>query len=173
MEHLSLGGRRRCLSVVKAPISDCAAAKFMTKINEAGSNATLMLGLHCTSCTNLESIYLHGLLVGGEEPDSEGEPFIPIAHGKTHGVGIYRANLDAAWLAADFAKGFPEEKGKLIVCAILFKEPHVRVVEDALICARASLVAPILEVTGNLTVIATDSRSPSQSRCPCSDRWAV
>ena len=67
-------------------------------------------------------------------------------HGRAHGEGIYTANINAGFLAMNFARGF-EDRSSLFLCVVA-PNSATRHVSDAQITLNAKNVIPLFIVSG-------------------------
>jgi len=92
--------------------------------------------LHGTQERNFESILGQGFVIPGVGNR------MPVKHGSRHGLGIYVANLDAAWLSATFC-----DKPNILVCAVL-QSTAVNHALDAQVVTCREHVVPLFQAVG-------------------------
>lgn len=110
---------------------------------------------HGTRSANHASIFDSGFLIPGQNNS------IPIRNGCAHGLGVYTAKVENAWLSRTFC-----DAPKMIVCAVVddakpLNQPapcgnfhisaeskHVRHVGDAVVVFDESRVVPLFEASG-------------------------
>jgi len=114
-----------------APLSPTVVDRFMKIICDKPSTR-LRPAFHGTSVCNHSGIFKDGLLIPGQGNT------LKVANGSAHGLGIYTANLNAAWLSRGFC-----DKPKILVCAVL-QTGAVRHVFDAMVVFNAAHVVPLL-----------------------------
>jgi len=95
------------------------------------SDANLCPAFHGTAHRNHRLIFQDGLLIPGQGNNLE------VVNGSAHGLGIYTARLNAAWLSGCFC-----DDPSLLVCAVL-QSKAVRHVMDAMVVFNAASVVPL------------------------------
>lgn len=119
----------------RTPMSLEVQQRFMEAAN--AFDGKVFPGLHGTKHENLPSIYERGLLVPGSGNGAD----IDVKNGSTYGVGVYIANLDAAWLSRRFAS-----QSELLVCAVLRSAYVCQGGNDACVVQNDAHVIPMLLV---------------------------
>ena len=117
-------------------------------------NFTVLPTLRGSDFSCLESIFLKGLLIPGEDE------CVQMRTGATHGRGIYTANLNAASLALGFNTGFPPGEFRMLVCAVA-QTGEVEHIRDAQVIRDSSLVCPLL-----VAVLSHDLAIQPNARLP-------
>jgi len=116
------------------PLSQAVKQRFMTTVKELGA-AKLSPVVHGTDHCNFDSIFEQGLLIPGQ-----GNP-LQVANGAKYGVGIYTADMNAAWLSRQFCSA-PE----MLLCAVL-KSSEVKRVRNSRVVFDAAHVVPLFLAT--------------------------
>merc|ERR1719163_1038279 len=101
----------------------------MARVNE-NLGCDVIPTWHGTDRSNLESIYYHGLCIGGQEVGRK--------HGAAHGIGVYASNLNAPSLSMRFASHC-----EMLVCIVLNTSgvaPH----GDAQLVSNRKDVVPVM-----------------------------
>eukprot|EP00929_Paragymnodinium_shiwhaense_P000705 TRINITY_DN10093_c0_g1_i1.p1 TRINITY_DN10093_c0_g1~~TRINITY_DN10093_c0_g1_i1.p1 ORF type:complete len:641 (+),score=72.68 TRINITY_DN10093_c0_g1_i1:89-2011(+) len=156
------------VDISPGPVSNDVARRFMDAMYR--TNSLPRPAYHGTCLTNFDSIFKRGLLIPGNKSG------IRVQNGSAHGVGIYTAQVDAAWLSSGFC-----DSPNLLLCAVLPVKQVVRFVGDAMVVFEESYVVPLYKVKchyfGNIdfgraakstsspasTVATTASSAPSTS----------
>ncbi|CAE7783181.1 unnamed protein product, partial [Symbiodinium sp. CCMP2456] len=133
------------------PTNKCVYDRFKLQIKKKGNLCPVF---HGTDEANLPSIYAKGLLVPG------GEQGVRVAHGASHGNGIYTAKTQNPGLSFGFCRG---TRRPLLVCGVLddavplarkyqlgnhyvtAESQNARHVGDAIVVFDASRVIPLFE----------------------------
>lgn len=108
----------------------------MRRLLSQSSRLQVLPALHGTKERNFESILGQGFVIPGAGNS------MPVKHGSRHGLGIYVANLDAAWLSASFC-----DKPKLLVCAVL-QSTAVHHALDAQVVTCREHIVPLFQAVG-------------------------
>jgi len=115
---------------------------FMKAAAPTNKTLTICPALHGTRA-DLRSIFDNGLLIPGQNNN------IGVANGSAHGVGIYTANLNAAWLSWGFCD---PQNPQMIICAVL-QSSSVEHHGDAQVIFDESHVIPLF-VARNIEPVA-------------------
>jgi len=96
------------VELTKAKVAPKVQNRFMNTVQQLSCpTQQLMPTYHGTASSNFPGILEKGLLV----PKHDG---VTVANGSMHGVGVYTAEMGAAWLS----KGFVRDDDKMFVCAV-------------------------------------------------------
>merc|ERR1719221_2001585 len=110
------------VTLIPAPMHADVVDRFLNALeNWPDEQLKITVGVHGTRA-DFGSIFRRGLLIPGENNG------VRVVNGSANGVGIYTANLNAAWLSVRFCADAAHPE--MLVCAIL-QTPSVRHANDA------------------------------------------
>lgn len=135
-----------------ADISESVQNKFMGRVTTNGRGMLPTFGYHGTKNSNIPSILSRGLLVPGQKSG------ISVAHGSSHGVGIYTGLPGAAGLSRVFC-----DSSNMLICGAV--DPDAKPITNV----EKSTVAPQVHKNHRWQYSVRRARRGQQA-WPCEDR---
>lgn len=94
--------------ITPAPVAEEVKKRFLNLYSGTKGHEKLLPAFHGTKESNHKSIFANGLLIPGRNNE------LKVANGSAHGLGIYTASVENAWLSCGFCSA-----PRMLICGVL------------------------------------------------------